>query len=287
MARPVTGEPYMITESLSSLGLAGAVGVLAGTHAAIWGMYKDAVHEGFSVGRFTRSMILGAVAAVVLQLLLRLPLPGPAAVVVLFGLAYAAERTMVELWKTFIRQEDQSKYFIPMQFSIGGVPLANRSARLAIGVGCAAALAGSLALIAKSQQAMGTLPRPIQGMLIGLAIGTLIAIGGCWKDAPKEGFDPIKLFRSPAVSMLCALVLCWLSDNSLHIAVAAMGFERASVETYKTFITSKPPGKFFGKPILYPQMLHHRRRFVPMYIAISTAVFVYATVATGFQLLVS
>jgi hypothetical protein len=275
----------MITQSLSSLVVAGAVGVLAGTHAAIWGMYKDAVHEGFSVGRFTRSMVLGAAAAVVLQMVLHLSVPAPAAMVLLFGLAYATERTIVELWKTFIRQEDQSKYFIPMQFSIRGVPLASRSARFAIGVACLVALAGALSLIAQLDHAMGGFPRPIQGMLIGLAIGTIIAIGGCWKDAPKEGFDPIKFFRSPIVTMVCALVLSWVTDNSLQIAVAAMGFERATVETYKTFIASKPPGKFFGKPILYPQMLHHRRRFVPMYVAISTAVCV-ATVATGVQVLV-
>ena len=53
--------------------------------------------------------------------------------VVLFGLAYALERGVVEVWKTFVREEDQSKYFIAMQFSIRGVPVASRGARLTAG----------------------------------------------------------------------------------------------------------------------------------------------------------
>jgi hypothetical protein len=269
--------------TVGTIASAGAIGLLAGTHAAVWGMYKDSVYEGFGRGRFIRSIGLGGAAAVLLQLMFRLPLPGPAAVVVLFGMAYAAERTMVELWKTFVRQEDQSKYFIPMQFSFRGVPLASRTARLVIGVGCTTALAGCLALIANLDRGMGSFSWPVQGALVGLAVGTLIAIGGCWKDAPTEGFDLLKFFRSPAVTMSCALVLSWLTENHLLIAIAAIGFERASVETYKTFITSKPPGKFHGKPILHPHMLERRRRFVPVYVAISSAVCMYATVAASLR----
>ena len=55
--------------------------------------------------------------------------------VVLFGLTYALERATTEFWKTFIRDEDQSKYFIPMQFHVFGRVLRNRIARLAVGLG--------------------------------------------------------------------------------------------------------------------------------------------------------
>src|SRR5687768_10514840 len=121
--------------TLPALVVATVVGALAGTHAAIWGMYKDAKHEGFGRERFARSVVLGALAAVAIQATHPLALPGTASLVVLFGLAYAAERGATEVWKTFVRVEDQGKYFIPMQFSVRGVPVAHRGARLAAGAG--------------------------------------------------------------------------------------------------------------------------------------------------------
>jgi hypothetical protein len=60
-----------------------------------------------------------------------------------------------------------------------------------------------------------------------------------------------------------------LTDNYLHIALGALGYERAMVETYKTFFfPNKPRGKFAGKPILFPEMVTRRFRFVPLYVAI-------------------
>src|SRR6476661_7778641 len=96
-------------------------------------MYKDAIHEGFAMWRFVRSVCVGALAAVAIQAVLGLPLPKASAAVVLFGLAYGTERAIVEVWKTFIRDEDQSKYTIPMQFSVRAVPVASRRLRLAAG----------------------------------------------------------------------------------------------------------------------------------------------------------
>src|SRR6476620_1557344 len=106
--------------------IAAFVGALSGAHTAIWGMYKDAVHEGFAATRFARSIVIGTLCAVVIELVLQLPMSAPGSIVLLFGLAYAAERGIVEVWKTFVRDEDQSKYFIPMQFSIRGEPVRSR-----------------------------------------------------------------------------------------------------------------------------------------------------------------
>src|SRR5215207_5077563 len=117
----------------SSLVIALTVGILSGAHTAIWGMYKDAIHEGFSARRFSRSVVVGSAVAVAIQLALGLPLQTAAGLLVLFGLAYAAERGVVETWKTFVREEDQSKYTIPMQFSVHGVPVSGRRVRLAAG----------------------------------------------------------------------------------------------------------------------------------------------------------
>jgi hypothetical protein len=61
------------------------------------------------------------------------------------------------------------------------------------------------------------------------------------------------------------------------IALAAEGFTVATLETYKTFFfPSKPRGKFAGKPILFPDMLRVRQRFLLLYI------FIWLTVIGGF-----
>lgn len=270
----------MTAITVQSLAIAAGVGLLSGMHAAIWGMYKDAIHEGFTASRFARSVVLGAALGVLMYAALRLPLPSAAGMAVLFGLAYAAERGIVEVWKTFVRDESQTKYFIPMQFSVGGVPVASRAARLAAGAAYVILVAGCLLLIA--QLDLESAHRPVAGRvaLVALGVGSIIAFGGAWKDAPKEGFDLLKFFRSPFMTVVFALLLSRLTDSYLYATVAAIGYERAAAETYKTFFfPSRPRGKFAGKPILYPQMLERRRYFVPAYVAICAAVLAVGVVA--------
>jgi hypothetical protein len=120
-------------------------------------------------------------------------------------------------------------------------------------------------------------PATAQSALVGLTVGLIIAFGGAWKDAPTEGFDAVKFFRSPCLTVFFAAVLAQLADSYLQVAVAAIGFERAAAETYKTFFfPSKARGKFAGKPVVYPDMLRMRRYFVPVYVAIWALV-----IATG------
>jgi hypothetical protein len=273
----------MITMTVVPLGVAALVGLLSGTHAAIWGMYKDAIHEGFAPRSFARSVIVGAAVAVGVQALMGLALPGPAALAMLFGLAYAAERGAVEVWKTFVREEDQTKYFIPMQFSIRGVPVESRGARLAAGAAYVAAVGFVLASIARldANPVMPVAPLvPAHVALTALAMGFVVALGGAWKDSPKEGFDTFKFFRSPGLTVLFALLLAPLTTSYLEATVAAVGYERATAETYKTFfLAGRPPGKFAGKPVRYPEMFARRRRFVPLYAAISAAAIASGLVA--------
>src|SRR5882757_2045046 len=90
-----------------------------------------------------------------------------------------------------------------------------------------------------------------------------------WKDAPIEGFETFKFFRSPAVAASWALVVSQFTTSWPVIAIAAEGFTVASIETYKTFFfPNKPRGKFAGKPILHPQYLEFRKSFVPVYATI-------------------
>ena len=267
-----------MTFAPASLLLAAGVGVLSGVHTAIWGMYKDAIHEGFTIGRFARSIVVGAVAAVVIQAFIRLPLPDPAALVMLFGLAYAAERGIIEVWKTFIRDEDQSKYFIPMQFTMLGRPVSSRGTRAAAGAAYVAVVAFCLAMVARLDAGATLVWYKVA--LLGLVPGMIVAVGGAWKDAPKEGFELLKFFRSPAMTVASALLLSQLTDSYLQATVAAIGFERAAAETYKTFFfPTVPRGKFAGKPITNPEMLVRRRPFVPVYIAICALVIALAASA--------
>ena len=113
--------------------LAALVGLLAGLHAATWGMYKDAPHEGFSRAKYARSPILGTILGVLVQGATGLDPRRAADLVVLFGAIYVVERTVAEIYKTFLREEDQSKYFIPMQFHVFGRVVRSRAARLVVG----------------------------------------------------------------------------------------------------------------------------------------------------------
>src|SRR5688500_17376142 len=95
-----------------SIVIAILVGMLAGAHTATWGMYKDAVHEGFEWRKFVRSIVVSGALAPLL-VLIGLPVTDIGSLVVLFAATYALERGLSEFYKTFVREEDQSKYFIP------------------------------------------------------------------------------------------------------------------------------------------------------------------------------
>ena len=258
------------------------IGAIAGTHISTWGMYKDSIHEGFTWPKYFRSVIVGAAIGVIASQVVALDLTRPAGMVVFFGIVYAFERLSLELWKGFIREEDQSKYFIPMQFGIGGKPVDDRRIRWSAGVGVILLLAGTLWGVAELQQARPDLPPWLVLLTIGSLGGWLTAFGGAWKDAPVEGFETLKFFRSPAVSFFWAVLLAFFTDNWIYIGVGAAGYSVATIETYKTFFfPSKPRGKFAGKPILHPHMLQRRHYFVPIYVTIW--LLIVGTYAVAFQ----
>jgi len=246
-------------------------------------MYKDAIHEGFSYRRYSRSIIVGAAVGLLLERWTALDLTTGAGLVVLFGMAYVAERTAVEIWKTFFREEDQSKYFIPMQFSMFGTPVKSRPVRWAVGAACLAIVGLVVVALDRLQYAALPLPRLAVALLVGSIGGWLTAVGGAWKDAPKEGFEPLKFFRSPLMTLAYAAILYPLTDRYLYLAMASLGFERATVETYKTFFfPNKPRGKFAGKPVTHPEMLRRRVPFAYLYAAIWLGVLAsYATALTA------
>lgn len=249
--------------------LAAAVGLLAGLHTATWGMYKDAPHEGFSGWKYARSVVLAGVIAVGVAGLWGLDPSRPADLVVLFGATYAVERALAEIYKTFLREEDQSKYFIPMQFSVFGKVVRSRGARLLAGAGYVAVCLGVVLLVTAIERVSPD-PTPLAiVLLVGGLGGWISAFGGAWKDAPKEGFQIFKFFRSPLIATGYAVLLSYLTNDLVLTTLAALGFTVATTETYKTFFfPSKPRGKFAGMPVHYPDMLRRRQPFIGLYAGI-------------------
>jgi hypothetical protein len=260
--------------------LAALIGTVAGVHAATWGMYKDAPHEGFSRAKYLRSPILGAVLGAVVGALSELNPRQPGDIVVLFGVVYVVERALAEIYKTFLREEDQSKYSIPMQFHVLGTVVRSRRTRLIAGALYTTLLLGLVGLVAWVDRTPSA--HSIEAvLLVGGLGGWISAFGGAWKDAPSEGFQTLKFFRSPLLATCFAGGLASLTDSLLLVTLAATGYTVASTETYKTFLfPSKPRGKFAGKPVRHPEMLRRRQRFVLPYAAIWTALVLAALEAS-------
>jgi len=245
------------------------VGLAAGTHAATWGMYKDSVYEGFSRNKYLRSILLAGGLAIVAQLVLGLDMARAGSLVILFGVTYVLERGAFEFYKVFIRKEDQTKYFIPMTFAVGGRIVRSQSLRLLAGAGYLLLIGSVITGVHFLDRARPGLPALLMVILIGSASGWLSAIGGAWKDAPLEGFQLLKFFRSPALASGFAVLLSLLTANYVLISLGALGFTIATIETYKKFFNRhKAPGKFEGKPVRHPEMYRTRRRFVPVYVSL-------------------
>jgi len=245
------------------------VGLAAGGHVSTWGMYKDSIHEGFTVPKYLRSTFVGLFWAPVAARIVGIDATTFGGIVILFGLTYALERATTEFWKTFIRDEDQSKYFIPMQFHVFGYVPRNRVTRLLVGIGYVSIALGLLQVVRMLQPGPGE-QGPLWQLLIVASIGGWYsACGGAFKDAPIEGFEWFKFFRSPVVATTYGVMISFFTNSYVLIALCGIGYTVATLETYKTFFfPSKPRGKFAGKPILFPDMLKTRQKFVPLYVAI-------------------
>lgn len=247
-------------------------GLGVGIHNATWGMYKDSPHEGFTWSTYFRSVIAGAVYGPLLYKIFNLDLSDPSQIFLLFGAAYALERITMEVYKTFIRVEDQSKYFIPMQLSVFGKPVESYGARLLFGflyVVILLVITFGIYKLNEGYHAAGRTWNPWLVLLPCSVFGWVSAFGGAWKDAPLEGFETFKFFRSPGVAYFYAFIASLFTTNLLIITMCSIGFTIASIETYKTFFfPSRPRGKFQGKPVTNPEMIERRKKFVPLYILI-------------------
>jgi hypothetical protein len=75
-------------------------------------------------------------------------------------------------------------------------------------------------------------------------------------------------------------VAACLTTRYLFVALCGQGYTVATIDTYKTFFFStRPRGKFAGKPILFPELLTWRRRFGPLFAVIWVIVLLHLALA--------
>jgi len=260
------------------------VGLAVGLHNATWGMYKDAPHEGFSWATYFRSVIAGVIYGPLVARFFDLDMTMLGNMLITFGAAYSLERITMEVYKTFIRVEDQSKYFIPMQLSVFGKPVKSYGARLFFGflyVLILLLISVGMYYLNEAYQSGSINWSPWLLLLPCSVFGWVSAFGGAWKDAPIEGFETFKFFRSPGVAYFFAFIASLYTTNLLIITMCSIGFTIATIETYKTFFfLDRPRGKFQEMPITHPEMLTKRKRFVPLYAGIW--IFVLTCAIVGF-----
>jgi hypothetical protein len=167
-----------------------------------------------------------------------------------------------------------------MQFAVLGKVVRSRGTRLLAGAGYVAVLLALVVVVSAIDRSIAD-PMPVWLVVaVGGLGGWISAFGGAWKDAPSEGFQIFKFFRSPIIASLFALGLSYLSDDLVLVTLAATGFCVATTETYKTFFfPSVPRGKFAGMPVHFPDMLRRRQPFILLYAAIWVLVLVALVVA--------
>ena len=244
---------------------------LAGMYTAAWGAYKDAPYERFNRASFWRSLAFSVGIALALHAQL-----AQLHAVEAFFLVMGLERLAIEIYKPCFRLEDQSKYLIPQDFSFFGVHVGGRKRLWLAG-------AAMIALVAW----LVTRPLAITGYAghlgVACAVGLFIACGGAAKDAPWEGFDALKFPRSIWVLALASPVLAALGPRPLGLLVFMYGgVERMLVEGYKTYFTTKPPGKFRRDlPVIDHRFITWRPvlRWLAAAIVTTVAVFYVAAIA--------
>ncbi len=233
-----------------------SVAALSGLYTSAWGAFKDGPFEGFRARRFPRSLffslgLVGLTAAV------------PSLRTQFFALSYfqlfffamGLERTWSEIYKwSFRPPRDVGRFAIPQQLTLFGRSV-SATGRARAGVGFALALAFGV-----------TLTLPIASLTMWLATsfatGLGVSMGGAYKDAPFEGFQPLKFFRSSVVLTLVAPLLWRLGALPLGMAVFVLvGIERFLVEYYKSFVLASVPGKFRTDLVPDSRFLRIRSRY--------------------------
>jgi len=248
-----------------SIVVASATGAVAGLIVSSWQGFKDPPWEGFFVGRFLRSIVVGAAAGALIALAAARGVLEIDNLGVLAFAVVAAERVVGEAYKGFFRPGAHAEY--SKLLARFGVRQSARLIKFLLGI---AFIAVALCLfwllaLALERMASGGGPLALAGLVGGLGAGLLAAIGGALKDSQFEGFLPLKFIRSPIVAGLLGMLLIHFSTSWFLVAMAMLGGERVGVECYKTFLKRQIRGIHAGKPVCHPWWYAHRGMFAASY----------------------
>ncbi len=190
--------------------------VLGVSNMILWGLYGDLLVEKFKLKKVLRSLLFALIASVFLYVL------DPNLPLFLVALAsIALERLLTELYKALWRNESQEKYAIPSDLDFK-ISIHVRRFLFVVLIVLVAFLILNVSL-------------PTSGLLLGIIAGFITAIGGALKDAPHEGFQLAKFFRSLVIAIAIGLLLASLFPHSegMILLLAIFGGERIVSEFYK------------------------------------------------------
>jgi hypothetical protein len=244
------------------------IGFAAGLNAACWGVYKDCMYEEFRKRSFFRGVIIGALLGPALYYYFEYADVTALNLGVFLAVVVAFERAVTEFWKLFIPRESQSKYYIPQQFHIGTKLVEGKLLRLSLFVIFTALLIGALKIAPLLPFA--DTPTLLRGAIYGLLGGIVVGVGGAVKDAPVEGFKPLKAIRSPSWAMIWGIVFSFFTGEPGILFYAGLGAERMTSEFYKTFVLGRAHSKLKSAQageVLFPEWEGRRRFVVPPYLA--------------------
>ena len=234
--------------------------ILSGLYTSLWGAFKDSPYEYFKPKTFPRSIWFSLAIWGFYQWFLPLfgaEVPGLSVVNLfqLFFFVMGVERFVAELYKGFFRTEDQSKYFIPSRVTLLGKPVRSELLRRSSGI-----------LLVTLTLAVAFLPWPMhtywQFLIVAYCTGLLVSVGGAYKDAPFEGFQPLKFQRSAVVLAVASPLFYYLGPVSLGVLIFMNGgLERFLVEYYKTYIKRNMSGKFRPDLKIYQKQKASREKF--------------------------
>lgn len=239
------------------------ISLIAGTHIACYGAYKDSPYENFILRRAVREFILCGLSALTVYFF-RPDLFSRGTYLLVFGLIVVASRILTECYKLFLRTENQTPYKIPSQVHIlGSIP---DKSILRIGLSLFFPLFLGTGVYATTILFSISNNVILRGSITGLIAGSITALGGAYKDGFFEGFSLRKFFRSPLVTCCFAALLAFKTNEPWLLFFSAMGYERMLVEFYKGFLKAGyVPGKFKAKQALFPQWKVRRKVFVLPY----------------------
>ena len=237
--------PILFPDPLISMSFAIqlAVSTISGLYTSLWGAFKDSPYEGLKPKTFPRSIYFNVVIFLVLYFVPPFDARVQAlSLFQLFFLTMGLERFLAEIYKGFFRTEDQDKYFVPSRITFFGTHVASDLLRYGTGVVI-------VAVVFAVTWIDVTVESFVAVAITAYATGLLVSLGGAYKDAPFEGFMPLKFQRSGFVLALLSPVFYFSNNPAAPISLGFLiymngGLERFVVEYYKTYIQRNMSGKF-------------------------------------------